>query len=119
MKFTEIVVIFGIFSFFILNLFDGFLICKKLSETMGEVKNTCEAEKFITESFKKTCKGEGFNSLNEWQVTCRAMFSLDYIGWSNADDFMEVDYEFSKNKLFYGKWIGSGWDGEVYCRGIR
>lgn len=118
MKLTEVVIIVGIF--FSLSLFgvQSFLLMDKLNTKNRNLAREVNCEKFIAESFRNTCKGKGFKSLNEWQVTCREMFDLDYIGWSNASDFMEVNYETCSKNLYYGKWIFSGVDGEVYCRGF-
>ena len=81
----------------------------------NEKKNELD-RKFIEESFKNTCCGKGFSDLNEWQKTCRSLFSLDYIAWSDATEFMDVNDENSEGKLFYGKWTSSSFEGEVYCR---
>ncbi len=81
----------------------------------NEKKNELD-RKFIEESFKNTCHGKGFSDLNEWQKTCRALFSLDYIAWSDAAEFMDVCDEDTKGKLFYGKWSATYFEGEVYCR---
>jgi hypothetical protein len=91
-----------------------------LSKSVENKKSSVINNEFIYKSFINTCKGEmcgskkGFSSLNEWQVSCRAMFDLDYISWGNADEFMVVNSE--KEKLLYGKWFGKSINGEIYCR---
>lgn len=87
----------------------------KVAVFKNEKKNELN-RKFIEQSFKNTCYGNGFSDLNEWQKTCRALFNLDYIAWSDASEFMAVVDEDSEGKLLYGKWIGASFDGEVYCR---
>lgn len=119
MKFTEIVIVYALITVFLMSLFDGLCVCERLSEKSREIQINYETEKFIAESFRATCSGNAFKSLNEWQVSCRAMFNLDYIGWSDAENFMEVDYEKSSKRLYYGKWNGQGCSGEVYCRGLQ
>lgn len=81
-----------------------------------EFNQKADAEYFISESFRKTCRGEGFDSLNEWQIVCKALWQLEYIGWGNAEDFMIVDYSFNECPLIYGKWQGRIMEGEVFCR---
>lgn len=78
-------------------------------------KRKVDSYYFISESFRMTCDGKGFESFSEWQKTCRSLFGLEYIAWSDAQDFMSVD-ESEKGKLFYGIWSGPMGNGEVYCR---
>lgn len=89
--------------------------CIKTKNKLEEEKWKNESFQFISESFRKTCCGEGFPSLNEWQKNCKTMWNLEYIGWANAEDFMEVQNP-EKGKLFYGTWVGPYGRGEVYCR---
>ena len=74
-----------------------------------------ESLSFISESFKNSVRGQGFTSLVQWQKTCKAMFCLDYIAWTEAENFMVVENGKS-GKLLYGKWIGPYGEGNVYCR---
>ena len=80
------------------------------------------AKKFIAESFRNTCEGKGFENLEQWQVCCRAIFKLEYIGWCQAQDFMIDDFA-GGGELMYGKWVASGdikeCSDEVYCRKHR
>lgn len=75
--------------------------------------------KFIFESFKATCEGKCFSSLNEWQQKCKSLWNLEYIAWSNAEDFLDVSYENCDDSLFYGVWISKYGKYEVYCRKKR
>lgn len=77
-----------------------------------EVKEKSDSLFFISESFRKTCEGKGFSSLEEWQKVCGAMWKLDYIAWSDACEFMPVE----KGEIFYGTWRNSSLSGEVYYR---
>ena len=89
-----------------------------------ELRMAFYEKKFIAESFRKTCEGKGFSSLEEWQLCCRQMFNLEYIGWCSSDEFMIDPFATENNVLMYGKWICPGTEGslsvnasgEVYCR---
>lgn len=87
----------------------------RTEEAAFKAKQKFESMEFISESFRNTCNGTGFSSLKEWQKTCKAMWKLDYIGWSEAEDFMEVSKS-EKGILMYGKWNGIYGSGEVFCR---
>ncbi len=103
-------------SFFIAR---GVIDISKNSVLVNKKKRGVEGNNFIYRSFVQTCgsknngSGTGFSSLNEWQVTCRAMFNLDYISWCEASEFMIVDE--GKEKLMYGKWESELLEGEVFC----
>lgn len=116
MKFTDAVLVLVIFCSLVISAECGVKSLYKLNEKANQYRRKTDAQKFISESFRKTCKGEGFKSLNEWQITCRSMWKLDYIGWCDASDFIEVSYAYSEKKLMYGKWNGNWTEGEVYCR---
>ena len=77
-------------------------------------------KKFITQSFKDSCDGKGFASQEEWQVTCRSMFDLEYIAWCPAEEFMIVQNDEYRNRLMYATWKGNkdleACSGEVYYR---
>ncbi len=91
----------------------------KSLETISAKKNLVRKEfesgRFISESFANACKGRGFGTLVQWQKTCRAMWDLDYIGWSKADSFMNVENP-ENGQLLYGRWIGPYGNGEIYYR---
>lgn len=110
---------------------------RKLEANLNDIKNETCSKRFIAESFRKTCNGTGFKDLEEWQLVCRSLFSLDYIAWCDAEEFM-IDpvkeeaaesvglcnfYEIvNDNTLFYGKWMSSDdseINGEVYCRNAK
>ncbi len=100
---------------------------EKISAKKNLVRKEFESGRFISESFanackgqntfngQNTCKGRGFESLVQWQKTCKAMWDLDYIGWSKADSFMNVENP-EKGQLLYGRWIGPYGNGEIYYR---
>ena len=72
------------------------------------------AKKFIAESFRNTCKGNGFDSLDEWMSCCDALFDLESINWE------QVNNETGNTKLLYAEWKGKDLfvecSGEVFCR---
>ncbi|MCR4742530.1 MAG: hypothetical protein K5866_06650 [Treponema sp.] len=116
MSLYKLLLIIGILGLLFASNLNTFTMLGKLSDNCEEIKKKTLTQKFIVESFKNTCQKKGFESLNEWQVTCREMFNLDYIAWTEAEDFMKVSYEKSTGKLMYGRWISSLCQGEVYCR---
>lgn len=90
-------------------------------ETKAELAHKVYVQKvFIAESFKNTCCGNGFSDLEEWQKCCRQMFSLEYIAWCPAQEFMIDEQSNNLGELMYGKWIckneSSKASGEIYCR---
>lgn len=116
MKLHQAIILFFFFYVFCFTSFslekDFKYLCKKNSE----IKNQTMSTKFIFESFKATCEGRCFSSLNEWQQKCKSLCDLEYIAWSNAEDFMDVSCENCDDTLFYGVWISKYGKYEVYCR---
>ena len=116
MSLYKLLLILGMLGLLLASNLDNFIQLGQLSNKCEEIKERTLTQKFIAESFKNTCQKKGFVSLNEWQITCREMFNLDYIAWSDAEDFMKVSYDNSDCKLMYGRWVSSSCQGEVYCR---
>lgn len=81
-----------------------------------ETKKQTECTRFIYQSFCNTCNGTGFESLEKWQITCRALWKPSYIGWSPASDFMLDPLEGKNGRLYYGTWKTDYGGGEVYSR---
>ena len=77
---------------------------KKTAQTFKEYY----AKVFISQSFKNTCEGKGFENFEEWQKACYALYKIDSMEWSESDDFV------------YGRWTGSAeierCSGEVYVK---
>ena len=115
MRFTNIVAFLIVMSLFTF-VFSG---CVKnlheISRRKNRIKKEFESARFMSESFRNTCRNKGFENLIEWQKVCKAMWQLDYIGWTEADSFMEV-IEKENSQLLYGKWTGPFGSGEVYER---
>lgn len=86
-----------------------------LDERKETARGLYESTEFISKSFINTCRGTGFEDLNEWQRRCGEMFKLDYIAWTRADNFM-IDKLENQGELLYGKWIGKSGEGEIFCR---
>lgn len=115
MKFSDVIVSLVFLSMFFCEFNYGYVSYKKLLEKKESIQSEVESCKFISESFRKTCEGNGFESLKEWQKVCKSLWKLDYIGFADADSFMIVENN-SQKKLIYGRWIGPFGHGEVYCR---
>lgn len=116
MKFTNVVIAMVMAGVLSVCISTQVFYVSRLGNKVSEIRNKAVMQRFISESFRNTCNGKGFKDLIQWQVTCRAMFNLSYIAWSDASEFMEVPEDICNKKLFYGKWINSDGEGEVYCR---
>lgn len=115
MNFIQIISSFTILSLLFISINGGIRLCEKNERKILEKKNQLQCEKFISESFKQTCNGKGFQNLNQWQETCRAMWNLEYIGWSDAQDFMIVPDNPDFN-LMCGIWKSKNSIGEVFSK---
>ena len=122
MRFHTVLLLMLFLGLISLTLNDYVFYIQKLDVKVNQSRELYISKKFIAESFRNTCKGKGFENLEEWQLTCRAIFKLDYIGWCRAQEFMIDDNE-AQGLLMYGKWLGKDGleqsSGEVYCRTER
>ena len=90
----------------------------KINELNHIEQKKLNSLEYISESFRKTCEGKGYSSLNDWQKSCKSLWNLDYIAWCDVSDFMEVKNN-SDTVLFYAQWSGENGNGEVYHRGRK
>ena len=122
MKFHTILLLITFLSLLGLAVKDYAFYASKLDQRVIKSRQAFTAKRFIAESFRKTCEGKGFANLEEWQLCCRAMFGLEYIGWCQAQEFMIDDFE-GRGLLMYGKWLASenmkDCSDEVFCRKQR
>lgn len=118
MKLSTLVICVFLVSVLLISVGAGYRNVIGRDKQIREKRNQVETLKFINRSFEKTCEGNGFIDLFEWQKVCRACFELDYIGWSSSEEFM-IDNSPEKGTLWYGKWIGQGTEGEIYFRDSR
>lgn len=116
MKFSGLILVLLVVSTLLVTSISSSFYLDRMKRAALDYNKKTSAEFFISESFRKTCRGEGFDSLNKWQVVCREMWNLEYIGWGNAEDFMQVDYSHNDRALMYGTWQSDFIEGEVYCR---
>lgn len=113
MKYTDILIILILLFAYSLLFSQGSSIYSKLKEKNDYYFEQKNANHFISESFRNTCQGNGFESLCEWQKACKSMWDLKYIGWSKASEVMLISEEY-KDSVFYGSWIINNTIGEVY-----
>lgn len=113
MKYLDLLIILFLLSSISIIISGSAKTYKNLYDKNIKVKDDTEACRFISESFKNTCDGKGFESLYQWQKVCKALWDLKYIGWCDAKDFLPISKEYDK-KIIYGKWIGNTGEGEVY-----
>lgn len=118
MRLIEIIIVIFASTSLSFTCLESVSLCKKLTTQMRELENKVNQKKMIYRTFVQTCNGEGFSSLNEWQVSCRKLFNLSYIGWSKAEDFMIDNANNAEGELYYGMWIDSQGEnsGEIYAR---
>lgn len=119
MKLPVVFVLMMILSLASISLRDFAFSSIRLEKKVIQTHRSYSEKKFIAESFKNTCRGKGFSSFEEWQKCCRRMFSLEYIAWCPAREFM-IDEAARAELLIYATWIASkeysGVSGEIYCR---
>ena len=115
MKFTDVLVLLFMLIFLETGILCGLSSYWKINERIEKKNRELTSLRFVPESFKKTCRWEGFSDLVEWQKCCKALWNLAYIGWCNAETFMDLS-ETENSRLMYGTWIGESGKGEVYCR---
>ncbi len=115
MRFSNLMVWIMMLTFLNLSFGYGYKNAVVLDRNLTFKREMYESKKFIYESFCKTCRGDGFDSLVDWQKTCKAMWKLDYIAWGKAEDFM-IDENMENGELLYGQWRGPFGAGEIYCR---
>lgn len=115
MKLSELIVFVLILTVSVNGINSCLKISSNISEELYELRNKEEMLEFISKSFRNTCEGHGFSSLNQWQKSCRALWNLTYIAWADAEEFMIVRNS-DEHKLYYGKWERDGEGGEVFCR---
>ena len=121
MRFSTLIVVIIFLGLISISVHDAMFWLKNLDAKVRETHSCYAAKSFIAQSFKNTCEGKGFESLEQWQLCCRAMFGLEYIAWCPAENFMiDKAAENGKPCLMYGKWEGSGMleecSGEVFYR---
>lgn len=115
MKYIELIVTIFCICLIGWNFSRGIEIYTRLNRTNSNYLERINANNFISESFMKACEGVGFENLYEWQKTCKDMWNLKYIGWSDVQDVIPFDSEY-KGKGFYGTWVGKSYKGEVYWK---
>ena len=122
MKFHTVLLVITFMGLICVALKDYSFYSFRLDKKTINSRQAFTAKKFIAESFRNTCEGKGFENLEQWQLCCRAIFKLEYIGWCQAQDFMIDDFA-GGGELMYGKWVASGdikeCSDEVYCRKHR
>ena len=121
MRFSTLIVVTIFLGLISVSARDAMTSINALGSKVEKLRSSYAAKHFIAESFKNTCEGKGFESLEQWQLCCRAMFKLEYIAWCPAENFMHDEAaERGCPRLMYGKWMAgvpfeaSG--GEVFYR---
>lgn len=71
---------------------------EKLEQEVNQVFLSYSAKKFIAQSFKNTCNGKGFNSLDQWKLVCSELFELDYITYKPIEN---------EENLIHAQWRGN------------
>ena len=101
MKLHTAVLMLTFFGLLFISLNDYVFYTSRLENKYLYLLKSFTAKRFIAESFKKTCNGDGFSNLEEWQGSCKVLFKLENINWN----FVESSDK--SIKLFYASWTGS------------
>lgn len=106
MKLSDVIILSVIISIFSPLFARSISLIRKMDFCIEDLQAQQTSITFISESFYETCQeeGRGFDSLEEWKISCKLLWSLESI---------EVKEE--KN-LLSGKWSGPSGKGEVYYR---
>ena len=105
MRFSSVIVSFIFYVFLSCAAEKGLYGLSLLAKQRDRFRREALCTRFVSESFRKTCQGKGFESLSEWKKSCRAMWQLDFI-----------DYEQMGEKVCRGVWISASVRYEVYFR---
>lgn len=120
MRFSTLIVVIVFLGIIGVSVHQAAWYTNELGSRAENTRQCFWTKKFIVQSFKNTCDGKGFESLEEWQLTCRTMFDLEYIAWCPAEEFMVIENEEDKGNLMYAVWTGNkalkACSGEVYYR---
>ena len=111
MKFYTVVITAVFLCIISTVLRDSIYYTQKLEQTVRQEFVSYSAKRFVSQSFKNTCEGKGFNSLEQWKSVCQILFKLE-----------SIYYEEScvGENLLYAKWTGNKdyqkCNGEVYFK---
>lgn len=77
------------------------------SQNKLSLQKQTESMRFISESFRKTCNGLGFENLDSWRRNCSALWDLYEIEWNSKECG-------NKGVLYQGFWNGPYGKGTVF-----
>lgn len=106
MRLTELLIVCALCFVLMGGISTGIKRSVVLAERAREAERKAMCLMFVSESFRDTCSGGGFENLKNWQLSCKAMYNLDYIGYGTDDSSF----------LYYATWTGPYGTGEVYER---
>ena len=91
---------------------------RTLDEAIRKARSSYYSTVFISESFRMTCAGKGFATVEEWGQTCGALWQLEGIGCETVEQTGEAagGTESRESQLLCGSWSGPWGSGTVYCR---
>ena len=101
MKLYSLVITAAFLCVFYISLRDAVFFAGRLEQRVEQAFLSYSAKKFIAQSFKNTCRGKGFASLEEWKLTCNSLFSLESISY-------ETSYDSTDKSLLCARWVGAG-----------
>ena len=115
MRFSDLILLMLLLGFLTTSMAGQFKALGQIETRVERLQTQADSFAFISESFRKTCNGEGFSSLEEWKKSCSVMWPLDYISWQLLDGDAESDAG-SSRRIFLGKWTLFGKECEVYAK---
>ncbi len=114
MHFTDLLFALTLMSTVFVSSISCFWQCNLKDQEIRKKQLRLEQSRFISKSFVKTCDGEGFASLNQWEYTCNALCNLCSIQWEktiSSKNCQGEDFD-----IFYGKWAFEDEQGEIYSK---
>lgn len=110
MRYIELVCLSLIFAIFSALFRSQLFQLSGIDSSLSKMKKKTDSLTFISTSFRNTCQGKGFSSLDEWKSVCADMWNLETIEWTYVGNS-----ENAEDGFFCGKWEGPSGSGEVYA----
>ena len=104
MRFSDLILMMLVLAFFGASFSGQLDALNQIEKRVELLRTEADSYTFICESFRKSCAGTGFSSLDEWEKCCAAMWPLDSISWCET------------NGVLCGKWSLFGKECEVYAQ---
>ena len=105
MRFTDLILMMLVLAFCGSSLNGQLESLRLMEERVELLQAESDSYSFISASFRKSCMGAGFASLDEWEKCCAAMWPLEAISWRSV-----------RSDVLCGSWSFNGKEFEVYAK---